>query len=581
VGGRPRPGDRRAEGVTVTVPDGEYAELSLTMRTGEQPGEVFDTLTARGQITVHPSEAARTAALAQIAVAEFAATRWMAIVADTREQAADLNAAIRDELIAAGRVDDQHTTTTAAGQRIGAGDRITTRRNHRGLDVANRDTWTITGVDRHGDYVRRHVELAYAATIHAVQGDTANSGHLVLGEHTGAAAAYVGMTRGRTNNTAHLVADTLDQAREQWITAFSHDRADLGPAHAADLAAAEAERYAPHRPLQEALAELHHTWTLEQDCLDQLVSDRHRRDQLRHIIAVTAERDAVMPPLEAAHHAARLRADQAAERFAQVAAAVDAHACHIADHLHRTWDSQRPAARAAAHTVLAGPGRLGQHSRAVRHASDQLQQWADTWRPILPDLPSSLDGIVAVAAGVDDTQVHDAFRRHGRRIADHAHPHYRGARDTARATAAAAAQTWTAYESAASRYEQQLWRYGLLAGTPHPQQTLDRLTHRITDTQRRLDHARGDLATLTREPALRTLPADRLTAERDTWQATRTAQQKAAITHAARTHPSTVRVGPAHDPLRAVAPSARWQRGTNRDCLVPFRATHDAHRRSD
>jgi ATP-dependent exoDNAse (exonuclease V) alpha subunit len=131
--------------VTVTVPDGEYAELSLTMRTGEQPGEVFDTLTARGQITVHPSEAARTAALAQIAVAEFAATRWMAIVADTREQAADLNAAIRDELIAAGRVDDQHTTTTAAGQRIGAGDRITTRRNHRGLDVANRDTWTITG----------------------------------------------------------------------------------------------------------------------------------------------------------------------------------------------------------------------------------------------------------------------------------------------------------------------------------------------------------------------------------------------------------------------------------------------------
>jgi hypothetical protein len=368
VGGRPRPGDRRAEGVTVTVPDGEYAELSLTMRTGEQPGEVFDTLTARGQITVHPSEAARTAALAQIAVAEFAATRWMAIVADTREQAADLNAAIRDELIAAGRVDDQHTTTTAAGQRIGAGDRITTRRNHRGLDVANRDTWT---VDRHGgitatgahgsrtlpgDYVRRHVELAYAATIHAVQGDTANSGHLVLGEHTGAAAAYVGMTRGRTNNTAHLVADTLDQAREQWITAFSHDRADLGPAHAADLAAAEAERYAPHRPLQEALAELHHTWTLEQDCLDQLVSDRHRRDQLRHIIAVTAERDAVMPPLEAAHHAARLRADQAAERFAQVAAAVDAHACHIADHLHRTWDSQRPAARAAAHTVRAGPG---------------------------------------------------------------------------------------------------------------------------------------------------------------------------------------------------------------------------------
>jgi hypothetical protein len=270
--------------------------------------------------------------------------------------------------------------------------------------------------------VRRHVELAYAATIHAVQGDTANSGHLVLGEHTGAAAAYVGMTRGRTNNTAHLVADTLDQAREQWITAFSHDRADLGPAHAADLAAAEAERYAPHRPLQEALAELHHTWTLEQDCLDQLVSDRHRRDQLRHIIAVTAERDAVMPPLEAAHHAARLRADQAAERFAQVAAAVDAHACHIADHLHRTWDSQRPAARAAAHTVRAGPGASASTAAPSVTLPTSCSSGPTPGDPILPDLPSSLDGIVAVAAGVDDTQVHDAFRRHGRRIADHGPP---------------------------------------------------------------------------------------------------------------------------------------------------------------
>src|SRR5438034_10358016 len=34
---------------------------------------------------------------------------------------------------------------------------------------------------------------------------------------------------------------------------------------------------------------------------------------------------------------------------------------------------------------------------------------------------------------------------------------------------------------------------------------LDRLTQRIADTQRRLNHTRADLATLTREPALRSL----------------------------------------------------------------------------
>ena len=54
------------------------------------------------------------------------------------------------------------------------------------------------------------------------------------------------MTRGRDTNTAHLVAEDLDDARQQWAAAFSRDRADLGPAHAAGLAAAEAAKYEPY-----------------------------------------------------------------------------------------------------------------------------------------------------------------------------------------------------------------------------------------------------------------------------------------------------------------------------------------------
>jgi hypothetical protein len=150
--------------------------------------------------------------------------------------------------------------TTRAGQRIGAGDRVATRRNDSDLGVANRDTWTVTAVGRHGElvvtpagaaggdvtptgvnparsgqrvlpanYVTAHVELAYASTAHGVQGDTVPAAHLVLGEHTGAASAYVGMTRGRTTNTAHLIAPNLAEAREQWIAAFGRDRADGGP----------------------------------------------------------------------------------------------------------------------------------------------------------------------------------------------------------------------------------------------------------------------------------------------------------------------------------------------------------------
>lgn len=53
------------------------------------------------------------------------------------------------------------------------------------------------------------------------------------------------MTRGHHRTTVHLVASTLDEARKQWIDTFTRDRADLGPAHAADRAAEEIDRYGP------------------------------------------------------------------------------------------------------------------------------------------------------------------------------------------------------------------------------------------------------------------------------------------------------------------------------------------------
>jgi hypothetical protein len=86
------------------------------------------------------------------------------------------------------------------------------------------------------------VELAYASTAYGVQGDTVPAAHVVIGDQTGAASAYVGMTRGQLSNTAHLVAADAAEARAQWIAVFGRDRADLGPGHAAELAAREATR---------------------------------------------------------------------------------------------------------------------------------------------------------------------------------------------------------------------------------------------------------------------------------------------------------------------------------------------------
>ncbi len=239
--------------------DPDYATLSLRMRRGEAPGEVFDELLARGHVVVHASDLERTHALAVKASLPGAPL----VVADTREQVAAINGLVHQLRVTTGEATD--VVVTAAGERIGVGDRIATRRNDADLDVANRETWTVTGCLRSGDltvtgasgtrrlpaaYVHSCVELAYATTIYGAQGETVRTCHVLVGDRTGGSSAYVGMTRGRDHNVAHLVAGTLDEARRQWVDAFGRDRADLGPAHAALRAAEDIQRYGPNIPVR-------------------------------------------------------------------------------------------------------------------------------------------------------------------------------------------------------------------------------------------------------------------------------------------------------------------------------------------
>jgi hypothetical protein len=202
-------------------------------------------------VVLHASEVERTAALAARAVG------GELVVADTREQVAQINGLAHQVRVTTGEVTGGQLTTT--GEQIGIGDRIATRRNDTGIGVANRELWTVVG-SQHGalevvgeagcrtlpvEYAVEHVELAYATTAYGAQGSTVPTSHVLVGEHTGAASAYVGMTRGRERNVAHMVADSTDDARSQWIAVFGRDRADLGPAHAAELAADAIDRYGP------------------------------------------------------------------------------------------------------------------------------------------------------------------------------------------------------------------------------------------------------------------------------------------------------------------------------------------------
>ncbi|HEY3530856.1 MAG TPA: MobF family relaxase [Nocardioides sp.] len=242
--------------------DPAYADLSARMRHATQPGEVFDELLRRGQIVVHASEVERQQALA------VRASRGELVVADNREQVSRINGLAHQVRVLTGEVNPRGArdagdgVVTSAGERIGVGDRVATRRNDPEVDVANRETWTVADTDRGcltvvgeagrrtlpAAYVREHVELAYATTAYGAQGQTVPSAHVSVGDHTGASSAYVGMTRGHHRNTAHLVAPTLEDARRQWVEVFGRDRADLGPAHAARLAAEAVERYGPAAP---------------------------------------------------------------------------------------------------------------------------------------------------------------------------------------------------------------------------------------------------------------------------------------------------------------------------------------------
>jgi exodeoxyribonuclease V alpha subunit len=231
--------------------DPAYAELSLRMRSGARSGDVFDELMHRGDVVIHPSDVERQDLLA------VKASLGGLVVADTRDQVARINHAAHRVRVITGQAAD--SVVTAAGEQIGIGDTIATRQNDAEVGVANRETWTVIGSSAAGlhvmgengqrvlppAYVHDHVELAYATTAYGAQGSTVTTSHVLIGEHTGAASAYVGMTRGRERNIAHLVAESIEDARTQWIEVFGRDRADLGPSHAAGMAAEAIDRYGP------------------------------------------------------------------------------------------------------------------------------------------------------------------------------------------------------------------------------------------------------------------------------------------------------------------------------------------------
>lgn len=297
--------------------DDDFAELSLQIRSGEDPAKMFDRLVERGEVRLHDSEADALGELAwQTARRQLNGTQQVVSVA-TNDTAALINEAVREQLVSAGTVDDQRVVRGSDGLRIGAGDRVMTRHNDRDTGVANRQTWTVTSVNQDGSitlqnaatnrdtnsyqpaatvdaaYVTEHVHLAYASTVHGVQGETVDVGDVLASDHSDGASIYVGLTRGRYARTLHLIGDH-DTARDTYIQISTRSRADLGLDAARQAATAEAEQYAePQRYAEKGQAAMPREWVVS-DAVPDFVRRRETSQPVQPVVAVeTADRDLI------------------------------------------------------------------------------------------------------------------------------------------------------------------------------------------------------------------------------------------------------------------------------------------------
>jgi hypothetical protein len=206
------------------------AAASVRLRAGDHAAiAVYDR---HGRIRGADDEAARERA-ASLWLADHLAGKTTLLLAGSNDEAADLARRVQAKLIQAGHVGDstgyQSRAPLADGNQAHPGDliraRLNTEINAAARKLTNRDTLKITAIRGDSAEVRRQrldgswterfwipraylagsAELAYAGNVHVAQGRTVDTGHLLVTGTLSRQSLYVGMTRGREANTAHVV----------------------------------------------------------------------------------------------------------------------------------------------------------------------------------------------------------------------------------------------------------------------------------------------------------------------------------------------------------------------------------------
>ncbi|MFD4958434.1 AAA family ATPase [Microbacterium sp. NPDC058389] len=245
--------------------DPDYAALTLRLR---DAGDRERALVVAGELAEHGHVERvedHDAARERMIDAYFdwhARGKRVTLVSGTNAEADAINDAIQQRRVDQGELDARVAAWGMGEQRILVGDTVQTRRNDRLTGVENRAQWIVRDVRESfvdlvsvndsgevrrvsAEYAREHLQLAYASTVHGVQGDTADAS--VVGPDVDAPGLYVGLTRGRVHNVAIVVARTDTAARERLAESMQRGIPELSMQDAVRAAQAEVRRAARHR----------------------------------------------------------------------------------------------------------------------------------------------------------------------------------------------------------------------------------------------------------------------------------------------------------------------------------------------
>ncbi|WP_240977297.1 AAA family ATPase [Planctomonas sp. JC2975] len=188
----------------------------------------------------------------------------ISLVTATHAEAQAIGEAIQARRIQEGSLNTDRIATGQGGQTLFEGDAVQTRRNDSRAGVENRQNWIVSRIRNDSilltstsdssqarqishEYAAGHLHLGYASTVYGAQGETTDRS--IVGPEVDAAGLYVGLTRGRHDNSAVLVAATARAATAELADILRRETPEPGLDDSLHVAWAELHKSATQASL--------------------------------------------------------------------------------------------------------------------------------------------------------------------------------------------------------------------------------------------------------------------------------------------------------------------------------------------